>query len=211
MEITARDLEILKAINSFGFVDINYIIKRFNMHSTAAYRRLHQLVKNDLLIHQGLLHRQPGVYRGTKLSTEFSHDVLPPLKSVSLATYDHQLKVAHLSLVLLEKSGGEFITQRHIRNQSGISAVGQKSHKSDGTLVLPNKRIAIEVELTPKSRERLEKIIRHYRKELAYQEVWYFCGDQHVRNKLEKIVKNSDFIKCFNLNEFINPQLKETS
>ena len=36
-----------------------------------------------------MLAHKPGVYRTTKLGAEFSQDILPPLKSISLATYNH--------------------------------------------------------------------------------------------------------------------------
>ena len=209
MRLTKRDINWLKAINGFGFVDIDYLISIANIHRSVIYRRLRKLISADYLCHEWLLHGKPGIYRATKLGTEISHDVLPPIKKIALATCEHHLKVANLSSVLLKKFGGEFITERHLRHQAGLSGVGQKTHMCDGALILPDKRIAIEVELTPKSKCRLEKIINHYRKDFQYQEVWYFCGNNEVRNKIETAASNTRFIKCLNLNEFSQP-LKET-
>ena len=68
---------------------------------------------------------------------------------VRLATFEHHMKIAHLSLELIKKFGGEFITERMLWHETGLGRSGIKI--SDGVLLLPDKRIAIEVELTPKA------------------------------------------------------------
>ncbi len=92
MRVTKRDLVWLKLINSFGFVDINFMVNLAKVNSCIIYRRMNKLIKADYVRHEWVLHGQPGIYRVTKLGTEICHDVLPPLKSVALATYDHQIK-----------------------------------------------------------------------------------------------------------------------
>ncbi|OGT50849.1 MAG: hypothetical protein A3F17_09280 [Gammaproteobacteria bacterium RIFCSPHIGHO2_12_FULL_41_15] len=195
IQITERDIELLKGINRWGFVDIDYISRWFQWQPKLAYRRCRKLIQENYLQHEWIFYGEPGVYRVTQQGVLMSHDHLPPLRKINVATYHHHLKVAKLALRLVEQHKGEFITERDLRHQLGINGLDDKQHISDGILVKNDQRIAIEVELTVKSESRLKKILQHYRKEFSIQGVWYFCGTQEVKNKLDSLIHNTDFIK----------------
>lgn len=195
VQITERDIELLRGINRLGFVDIDYVSKWFRWQPKLAYRRCRKLIQKNYLQHECIFHCEPGVYRVTQQGVLISQDHLPPLRKINVATYRHHLKVAKLALRLLEQYGGEFITERDLRHQLGINGLNDKQHVSDGILILNDQRIAIEVELTVKSEARLKKIIQQYRKDFTIQAVWYFCGTQEVKNKLDLLIKNTDLIK----------------
>lgn len=195
MHITERDIELLREINRLGFVDIDYISQWFQWQPKLAYRRCRKLIEQNYLQHEWIFYAEPGVYRVTQQGVLMSQDHLPALRKINVATYRHHLKVAKLSLRLSAQHGGAFITERDLRHQLGINGLNDKQHVPDGILVLKDERIAIEVELTVKSEARLKKIIQHYRKDFTIQAVWYFCGNQEVKNKLDSLIKNIDLIK----------------
>ncbi len=195
IKITERDLHILRVINRFGFVDARFVSLYFNWHKKLAYRRLNKLLKNNFLEYEWIFQGLPGVYRVTRGGAELSQDHLQPIRKINLATYEHQIQVMNLSLQLLNEYGGEFVSERDLRHHLGINMNNSKVHVPDGALILGDERIAIEVELSVKSQRRLEKIFRQYRKDFSYQAVWYFCGSQEVKNKLDKLSKQLDLIK----------------
>ncbi len=203
MQLTERDIRILRLINELGCVDIEFIAERFEMKRNIAYRRLRMLTLENYLLRDTVLYKNPGAYRATSKGVEASLDPLPALKKLSLGVYRHNLLVAKLSTKLLRKYGGAFITERQLRHDSGFSGVGVQKHLCDGVLELTDKKIAIEVELSPKGKRRLDGIIRQYRRDLAYQEVWYFCGTREVKNKVAKSIAGINFIKLFDLNEYV--------
>jgi hypothetical protein len=82
--------------------------------------------------------------------------------------------------------------------------VGKKGHISDGILMLPQgKQIAIEVEMSVKGKNRLQKILRGYVSQLCIQEVWYYCLP-NVIPVLTAASLKMPFIKIFNLKEFLS-------
>ncbi len=197
IHITERDQKILRAINRFGYTDAKYVSTYFKWNRKLTYRRLRLLAQNDFLKHEQIFHHKAGVYRVTKNGAEMSNDHLSPIRKVNLATYEHQLKVLNLSLKLTQEHDGDFISERELRHQFGFASIRDKRHIPDGVLEIGEQRIAIEVELSVKSEKRLEKILRHYQKDFSYQNVWYYCGTQEIRNKIDRISTNAELIKTY--------------
>ena len=80
---------------------------------------------------------------------------------------------------LLKTYGGQFETARQLRWQRGQEQ--RERHLPDGVLHVPDgRRIAIELELTPKAPERLRAIIKGYAAELEFSEVWYLVDREDV-------------------------------
>lgn len=197
IQITTRDQHIIRAINRLGYVDARYVAAYFRWHQTLTYRRLHQLVQHGYLQYTRLFHGKPGVYRATRRGTALTQDALPPLRHINLATYTHQLQVAQLSLRWHHQAGVQFISERELRHQLGITTANTTQHLPDGVVVTADQRIAIEVELSMKSQARLERILRTYRKAVEYQAVWYFCGHRRIQRKLETLTRGSTFIQTY--------------
>ena len=204
--LTPRDITLLIWINHFGFVTIKHIATWLGVALPTAYGRTQKLVAQGYLFHERLFHGVSGIYRVSQTGVALSDSALPPLRRVSLATYRHDLMVVELSMALVAKYGGRFIPERVLRHEAGIPYIGQHGHVSDGDFILDDKRIAIEVELSVKSNHRIDLILKHYRSNFNYQEVWYFCGNKYVMNKMRKKTADYSFIKCFDLSDFIIPQ-----
>ena len=193
--LTQRDLAIMKWLNSFGFATTIQIANKFKMHPTSAYARLKKLAVNNYFIFGRLFHAKPGMYRATKFATDLTGDLLPPIKKINLAEVHHDLQVIDVSLKLQQQFQAEFITERELRHQKGIAGVGVRGHICDGVLKFGGKNIALEIERTTKSKARLEKIFKEYRRSFDYQEIWYFCENQAIYRSLEKYAAKNKFIK----------------
>jgi hypothetical protein len=63
------------------------------------------------------------------------------------------------------------------------------------------KPIAIELELSVKSRARLNSIIEEYGGNLSVEEVWYYTDQSDVARALESAAKGYSFIKVKKFSE----------
>lgn len=203
MLVTRRDVDILNWINGVGFVNIDQITERYKISRETAYARLRKLVARNYLLHERLLQNKPGHYRVTKEGAEFNPLGLKPIRHISLGKYQHTKIIVDLSLKLAEKYQAQFITERELRLDMACDGVGFRGHLCDGVLNFYGKRIAIEVELTTKGRDRLRKIIKHYCTDFSFDEVWYFCGNSEVKNLIESQSQGYDFVKTFLLGEWV--------
>ena len=108
--------------------------------------------------------------------------------------------VTTLGIILTKQHNGKFITERQLRYQQGRQVMSYRRpehHYSDGILMIGDKKIAIEVELTTKGQARLNKIYSHYLFSSDLDEIWYFCGNNEVQNLIKKVMGESENIKIF--------------
>lgn len=196
MKFQQRDGEILKWVNGFGFATADQIQKFMNVGPTAAYVRIKKLVEAEYLERERILHGQSRIHKVTKKGTLASGDHILPVREIRLGTFKHDLVLVDLGLQLQEETNGQFIPQRQIRHDEGLSGVGQFGHIPDGYLIIDeDKPIAIELELSVKSRSRLNSIIQDYSSDLGVKEVWYYTDHVNVENALEKATRDYSFIK----------------
>lgn len=197
--LTSRDVDILKWINRFGFMNINHITSFYKITKPTAYARLRKLISSGLLLHEYHLHGQPGIYRVTREGARLTGEEMLPRKEVRLSNLHHDAMVVSVILSLHLKHQCQVITERELRRNAGFMLRGHKVHFPDGALILADKKVALEVELTAKSKKRLERILFNYWVDNDYDEVWYFCGSKEVRNKVNRLASDYDKIKINNL------------
>ena len=119
-----------------------------------------------------------------------------PLGYIKLGTFRHDYKLIDLALMLEKETGGIFTPDRRIRHNEGLSGVGQLGHIPDGYLHIgDDKPIAIELELSVKSRARINHIIRDYGGNLGVKEVWYYTDNLDVVRAIAKAADGYSFIK----------------
>lgn len=202
MKLTARDIDILQFINEFGFCEMPQINQRFGLRKPRNYQVINKLVRNKLLQHERIFFKRHGLFRLTTIGARFSS--LPPLHRIPLANYHHDLCVLNLFLKLKKcYPDATWISERKLKHDKYKLGVGQQGHLPDGLLVFPEgKQIAIEVELSCKSKQRLEGILKAYAKQFSIQEVWYFCKES-MHARLEEVSKEMAFVKIYSLKTFL--------
>lgn len=204
IQITERDVGLLREINRYGYADASFISKKFHMKLPRVYRRLRKLTHHGYLKHTRFTFSRQGVYSVTHDGVLLIKDVLPVLRRISQANCAHQLAVLHASLALTCQHNAEFLTERILRHQLDGSRDKLLNHLCDGVLLLADKKIAIEVELTHKSKRRIHNILNGYRYQVNYDQVWYLCGDRTLYERFKRLSTEYRFLRVFLLSEVID-------
>lgn len=196
MQLTERDLEMIRWINGHRMATVEQVVQAFDMGKKAAYRRLRAMVEAGYVEHQRIFRDKPGVYFPTSQGIAVSGDDLPAITRITLGTYEHDLQLVDLSIRLVEQTGGQWHPERRIRREKGFLGVGIPGHVPDGLLRLPSgSTVAIELELSVKGNRRIKDILMNYQKgeHGAVSEVWYYCRSaaiaQRVRKHAPQLVK----------------------
>ena len=192
--LTARDREIVKWIGRQGVVRSEHVMTRFSMGRTATYRRLHELVDYGLVRRHRLLCDDGGLLTATADGLRWAelHPLSPP--RISLSLVPHMIASAALAAELEPQLvHGTLLSDREHRaaeNAAGrplASAVlgfdrpdRARLHRPDFALVGAGgeQMVAIEIELTLKTRTRLERILRGYLRNRNVASVRYYTSPQ---------------------------------
>lgn len=185
---TNRNSEILRFINEFGFCELPQIQKRFGLSKTRAYKIMQRLIKHGYVIHERIFYHRHGIYRVTRDGAEISG--LPMLSQVSVGNYEHQIAVIETYIKLMRQyPTASWLTERVLRRTGFMPGKGRDKHYADALMFMPDgKQVAIEVELTMKSKSRLKEILSGYMCQCEIKEVWYFCSPEII----EKVKKLAD-------------------
>jgi len=204
IKITERDLAIIHFINECGFCEIPQIEKRFAINRPRSYQVMQRLVLAGLVLHKRIFYERPGIFQLSKQGAE--HTDLPPIKKIPVGIYNHQIVLAEVSIKLQQRyPQARWISERHLRRDQFRDGVGKRGHVPDGILVFPDgRKIAIEVELTLKGKDRIGGIFRWYLKQGSdsIKEVWYYCS-QDLIPVLTSLAGKMPFIKILNIYELL--------
>lgn len=202
MQLTERDKQILQFINSVGWCIAPQIGKRFGMKWWIVYRVMKRLTDEGLVIHQRFRLDKHGVFYLSQKGAEYTD--LPAIDRVIFGVFDHQRFLVDVVIRLLELYPiANWISERHLKAEKFNDGIGKRGHVSDGILVFsPSNKVAIEVELSVKGRERLKGILRSYTTNLEINEVWYFCSRAAI-NQVTEFTLNKSRYKIHLLEEFL--------
>jgi hypothetical protein len=165
---------------------------RFGLGRTATYRRVKELVSHGLVERHRLIHADDGILTATKDGLRFARIDHLTLASISLASVSHTLACATVTASIeRDLSGGGLLTEREHRATEarsgrplGSAVVGhtrsgqRRLHQPDMVVIWDYPRgglTAIEVELTVKRRERIDEILRGYRRNNLVTAVQYYA------------------------------------
>lgn len=186
-------------INRFGYLTAAQVSKLMKMSKRMTYLRLQKMVQEKCLNYRRVLYGQAGIYRCSGRGLEEIDAELGRFP-IRLQTLPHNLVVADIAAALLERyPGAKWTTERELRREAGQRfGVGANVHVPDGVLVLTDgTKIAIEVELTTKTKATLNKVLRDYLRKSEYCEVWFICRTAKQAERYKKLTRGYDFVKVF--------------
>lgn len=189
--LTERDITILEWIGRQGAVRAQHVMSRFGMGRTATYRRLAELADYGLLRRHRVLYNDGGLLTATAegLRAAQLHQLRPA--RIALAQVPHALISATLATQLEPQlKAHRLLTDREHR--AAENAAGQplgsaitgplnyglsRLHRPDFVLAANSSErlVAIEIELTLKTRARLERILRGYLRNRNVAEIRYYA------------------------------------
>ncbi len=191
-----KDLITFDFIAKFGFATVEQLYSYLGGSINSLKTRLSHLVNDGYLVNHRIFFGKPSVYT---ITNKANRTGLSIVKEISLRDYEHDILVIDVFLKLRDKFVNH-TTEKMIRAERGVG-VGKSGripdligHTADG------KTIAIEVDRTDKSLDRLRTIIVTYAGYSKYDEVWFICATQLIFNNLEK-VNFIDKIKLFHLKD----------
>jgi hypothetical protein len=169
-----------------------------------AYRRVAACVDRGLLERLDLVRAEPTLLRATRAGLRYAGLGLE-LAQVSPGSVNHWLSCASTALRLAEEVGPEcVVSARELRLYERIEGrpiasakTGEhpngspRLHRPDLAILGGDWVIAVEVELTPKSPDRLLGLIRAWRRARWVEEVRYFCAPGPTRRAVEKSVRKA--------------------
>lgn len=202
MQITKRDVEILKFINECGYCITPHLERKFGIKNWRVYQLMKRLVKAGFVRQVRIFHGKPNIYYLTREGAKFTD--LPAMERVNTSVYEHHIKLIDVALRLRELYPlAGWRSERHLIHDKFFAGLGVKGHIADGLLVRgEDNQIAIEVELTVKNKQRLERIFRSYLKQWLITEVWYFCSPE-VISVLKGMTEKNPIIKVHSLEELL--------
>ncbi|MGA8337860.1 MAG: hypothetical protein WB761_24215 [Solirubrobacteraceae bacterium] len=183
--LTSRDREIVNWIGRQGVVRAEHVMVRFSIGRTASYRRLHVLVDYGLVRRHRLLYNDGGLLTATAEGLRWAE--LDQLPRISLALVPHMIASAALAAELEPRLVHETLLSDR-EHRAAENAAGQplasailapdraRLHRPDFALVGIDWVVAIEIELTLKTRARLERILRGYLRNRDLASVRYYAA-----------------------------------
>ncbi|MFZ0091447.1 MAG: hypothetical protein WAL63_18200 [Solirubrobacteraceae bacterium] len=206
VQITDRDRVLLAFAAEQRFVIADQIAVLLGVSVTTAAGRLRALSGGGYLHRERRLHLQPACHRITRDGLGAVGSDLPAPRRVDLATYRHDLGLGWLMLAAHRGRFGavaEVISERHMRSHDGrasercdrfgirLGGTGpggrQRLHYPDAVLVTATgHRVALELELSTKARDRRERILSAYGADRRIDAVVYLVDRPGVGAAIER-------------------------
>lgn len=191
--LTERDLRITGWIGGLGAAGGEHVVTRFATGRSLAFKRLALLVGAGMLEQRRLLYGRPALYVATRAGLR-AHG-LEGLGAFRLGPggFEHAWRVAEVAARVgaeladwevlgerefrwRERDAGELLASIKLPPPGGSGRLHDVHHRPDLALVSPAGRVvAVEVELTVKSRRRLELICRGWNRARHVEHTYYLA------------------------------------
>jgi hypothetical protein len=206
--LTDRDLELLGFISSQRFVLARHVEAWLGASEVVAYRRLRGLVRSGLVAYERFFERRPGCYLITSAGLAVIESPVPR-PTVDLRCYRHDSAVVWLWLAAGQ---GKFGAAQRVWSERAMRSHDHRSdpqlpggpfgvplggygrdgrprlHFSDVLVIgQDGRRVALELELTLKSRRRLEGIMGGYAADPRIERVIYQTDCKKVAAALMQV------------------------
>jgi hypothetical protein len=206
---------IVDFIGRHGVVTINHVIDALRLSRRTAYRHTAACLEDRLLARQELLSSEPSLLCATSRGLRYAGLRLRPAK-VSLSSVDHRLRSASLAQLLSEEfSSDQILSERELIHAERLAGgprfssllPNNRLHRPDLAIQTPTQTIAIELELSAKSPQRLASILSAWTEATWISEVRYYVKPGIARRAVERALANtnsSHLIRLFDA-PFRNP------
>jgi DNA-binding MarR family transcriptional regulator len=183
-----RDREIVRWVSRLGAVSVAQIGRRFHVGRSVAYEQVRRLVKFGLLERTQTAIGDPTLISPTREGITYAGLGLRR-PTIRIGEVDHWLTVADVAIELEDRYGPSLLlTERELRFEEMLAGkpiasatLGEtlnghlRLHRPDLVVRGPGGYTVYEVELTPKSRRRLEAILRAWRRARNVERCVYVC------------------------------------
>ena len=193
LSLTPRDEDLVRWVARHGLVSADQVGRRFFPSMWAAWRRLRRLEAAGLLRREPAFRDLPFVVRATGAGARLAAcDVLPARLDAGLLR--HALAVVDLSEELLASTpGAQWVTERELRRDRMRAARTDPKERQrrtpDGLLVLSGgRRVAVELDLTPKRTRKLEQLADAYALDPDVECVWWFLPSTAAAARMRELV-----------------------
>lgn len=198
-----REREIVRWVGQLGAVSVDQIGRRFEVGRSVAYEQVRRLVKAGLLERTQTLIGDPTMISATAQGITYA-GLGFPTATIRIGEVDHWLACADVAIVLERRHGPDkVLTERELRFQEQLSGrqiasakLGEtangywRRHWPDLVVVEEARTTAYEVELTPKSRKRLDAILRAWRRARHVERCVYLClADTPTQQAVEGAIR----------------------
>jgi hypothetical protein len=197
--VTQRDHALLCDLVRFGALTFEQVHRRHFATASASVcgRRLSLLGQAGYASVLRVWYGGPPVCVATPRGASLA-DV--GLKAARLApeTAAHQLAVVDLAeWCLAQAPESAWVTERELRRDAGRAAYAASAgriahgmpHMPDGLLVCGDQRVAIELELSAKTRVAYERILRWYAGQPEFDRVRWFVRSELLRGRIQELVR----------------------
>ena len=185
---SSREREIVSWVARLGAVSVEQIGRRFGVGRSVAYDLVRRLVKHGLLERNQTVIGDPTLISATRDGITYAGLGLKR-QPVRIGQIEHWLTCADAAIELEDRFGADrLLSERELRFQAqltgkpvGAAKVGEMAngsprlHWPDLAVGTDEGLVVYEVELTPKSRRRLDKIIRAWRRAREVERCVYLC------------------------------------
>jgi len=204
--VTNRDMDILRLVYRFKFCLGRHIKILINFTGVRATdRRLKLLIEAGYLCRKKYLYGVPFLYtvahKGRILIGANKRE-----NKIRLEQITHDIYVLDALIFFRGKynlSLSDFESERELHIKDGF---GVRKHQPDFVFTYEGKRYAVEVELTAKTKTRLEQNIRdNY---LAYDKQIWITDDSKVLSHIKNFVNDYSNIEIVRLEEILCQDLK---
>jgi hypothetical protein len=209
VRLTPRDLAALGRLTRFGVLAAEHLGPGPYPGPAVAAGRLAVLARAGYVRVERPSYRGRIAYLVTAAGARAGGTGLPAPRFTP-ALVRHHFAVADLATLLLRLyPGAHWLTERELRHQTdrprragrhrlaGPGPLPDAGHPPDGLVVLGALRVAVEVELTPKTAASYRRILRWYAGALDVRRVVWFCHGQALCRRLAALIQEegvADFV-----------------
>ena len=212
----SREREIVSWVARLGAVSVEQIGRRFEVGRSVAYEQVRRLVDFGLVERTQTAIGDPTLISATRSGITYAGLGLRPA-TIRIGEVHHWLTCADVAIELERRYGAErLLTERELRFDAqltgrpiGAGKLGEtlngywRLHWPDLAVRTDEGLVVYEVELTPKAKRRLEKIVRAWKRSREIERCVYLCPasspTQHVVHAAVRQVCAEDRVRVAEL------------